>query len=205
MSRNYKKTHIKILNSAKNNFLDYGYERTNLRKICKDADVTTGAFYKHFHNKATLFESLVSPALKEIKNMYIESENEYFDLINSDELYRAWQLSPETVKQYVKLIYAHYDAFKLLLTCSDGTVFSSFVDDMVNIEVKETIKFLNEAKKRGITINELNEKELHILIHSYLSSLFEIVIHDYILEDALRYANTLVKFFNAGWQAVLGF
>ena len=35
----YELTHKKILDSGKTNFLNDGYERANLRKICKDAGV----------------------------------------------------------------------------------------------------------------------------------------------------------------------
>nr|WP_222702351.1 hypothetical protein [[Haemophilus] ducreyi] len=37
----YELTHKKIMDSGKANFLKDGYERANLRKICKDAGVTT--------------------------------------------------------------------------------------------------------------------------------------------------------------------
>ena len=40
----YELTHKNIVDSGIKHFLKYGYERSNLRKICKDAGVTTGAF-----------------------------------------------------------------------------------------------------------------------------------------------------------------
>ena len=43
----YDITHKKILESGKELFLKNGYERTNLRELCKKAGVTTGAFYRH--------------------------------------------------------------------------------------------------------------------------------------------------------------
>ncbi|HHK2054324.1 TPA: TetR/AcrR family transcriptional regulator, partial [Streptococcus pyogenes] len=60
----YELTHKKIMDSGKANFLKDGYERANLRKICKDAGVTTGAFYRHFNDKEDLFISLVDPLAK---------------------------------------------------------------------------------------------------------------------------------------------
>ena len=47
----YDATHSKILESGIKNFLKDGYEKSNLRKICKEAGVTTGAFYRHFDDK----------------------------------------------------------------------------------------------------------------------------------------------------------
>lgn len=62
----YDLTHKKIIDSGKVNFLNDGYERANLRKICKDAGVTTGAFYRHFNDKEDLFISLVDPLANEL-------------------------------------------------------------------------------------------------------------------------------------------
>ena len=52
-SGSYEVTHTKILESGKRMFLRNGYERTNLRDLCEDTGVTTGAFYRHFKDKDT--------------------------------------------------------------------------------------------------------------------------------------------------------
>ena len=43
----YDLTHKKILESGKKIFKEQGFEKANLRAICKEAGVTTGAFYGH--------------------------------------------------------------------------------------------------------------------------------------------------------------
>lgn len=43
---NYQETHERILKSGLAAFLEEGLEKANLRRICKAAGVTTGAFYK---------------------------------------------------------------------------------------------------------------------------------------------------------------
>ncbi len=47
----YQETHERILKSGLAAFLEEGFEKANLRRICKAAGVTTGAFYKHFKDK----------------------------------------------------------------------------------------------------------------------------------------------------------
>lgn len=76
--KGYEFTHKKIIDSGKLNFLNDGYERSNLRKICKDAGVTTGAFYRHFEHKEDLFISLVEPLAKELLDFYDKYEEESF-------------------------------------------------------------------------------------------------------------------------------
>ena len=40
-----------IIRAGKQEFLKYGYKGASLRNICKQAGVTTGAFYFQFENK----------------------------------------------------------------------------------------------------------------------------------------------------------
>ena len=42
---NYQETHERILKSGLAAFLEEGFEKANLRRICKAAGATTGAFY----------------------------------------------------------------------------------------------------------------------------------------------------------------
>lgn len=204
MPRDYQQTHENLLQSAKKNFLKNGYERTNLRDICKDANVTNGAFYRHFNDKESLFNALVEPVIQTVSDMYSKSVETHFEIIKTDELKDLWKLSEETILKIIEYIYENFDTFKLLLMCSDGTKSVFFLDNVVRMEVKETLHLISELKSRHIHVNDLDENEWHMLVHAYYSSLFEIVAHNYSKKDAIKYAHTLAVFFSSGWQKVLG-
>lgn len=53
-----RETKEKLLVSAKSEFMEKGYAKASLRKICADAGVTTGALYFFFKGKEDLFRSL---------------------------------------------------------------------------------------------------------------------------------------------------
>ncbi len=182
----------------------HGYGRANLRKICKDAGITTGAFYRHFHDKESLFAALVEPAVQGIKNIYTASAEECFTFINSNAFNQAYKVSYKAVAAFINYIYDNFDCFKLLLMCSDGTKYSRFIDDMVLLEVNEREKFFDILKKEKIEFRELSKTESHLLTHSVFSSIFEVAIHDLTKEEALEYGHTLVTFYNAGFRSVLG-
>ena len=55
-----------LLASAKTHFLENGYEKASLRKICSSAGVTTGALYFSFANKEALFDALIGPTLQKL-------------------------------------------------------------------------------------------------------------------------------------------
>lgn len=204
MSRGFQQTHENLLACAKKHFLEFGFERASIREICKDANVTNGAFYNHFNDKEALFGSLVESVIQMVQAMFSESVDKHFELAKTDELKNLWKLSEDTVIQIIEYIYENFDVFKLLLMCSSGTKYSSFLDDLVRADVRETTKLIKELKVRQVSINELDEDEWHMLVHSYYGSIAEIVMHNYPREAALKYAHTLSVFFSAGWQTVLG-
>lgn len=204
MSRDFQQTHENLLICAKKHFLKFGFERASIRDICKDASVTNGAFYNHFEDKEALFGSLVEPVLGKVSEIYSNSVAKHFELAKTDELKDLWRLSEDTIQQIIEYIYENFDVFKLLLMCSDGTKYAAFLDNIVRREVHETLKLMNELKSRGVPVNELEDDEWHMLVHSYFASISEIVLHNYPKTSALKYAHTLAAFFSSGWQTVLG-
>ena len=185
-------------------FLRKGYERTNLRELCKGAGITTGAYYRHFPDKASLFATLVEPAVKGIHEMYSNSEAQCFDFIKAKNIKELFNVSDDTVREFISFIYDNFDCFKLLLQCSDGTPYSSFANDMVELEVQSSLEMIRIMQENGIEVQSLRESEFHLLNHAYFACIFESVIHDYTLEEALQHSHLLVEFFTAGWQKVLG-
>ena len=97
MSRDFQQTHEKLLACAKKHFLEFGFERASIREICKDANVTNGAFYNHFADKEALFGSLVESVVQTIQKIYSESIDKHFDLVKTDELKNLWRLSESTI------------------------------------------------------------------------------------------------------------
>ena len=106
--------------------------------------------------------------------------------------------------EFIRYIFKHFDAFKLILRCSDGTKYVDFTDWMVEREVEDSIKLNAVLEQKNIPFHKLTVKEMHMLYHSYYSCIFETVLHDYTEEEALQCTNTLAKFFTAGWREAHG-
>ena len=188
MSRDFQQTHENLLACAKKHFLENGFERASIREICKAAHVTNGAFYNHFEDKEALFGALVEPVVQAVSEMYSDSVIKHFELARTDELKQLWKLSEDTIRQMP----------------SAGTKYASFLDDVVRSDVRETQKLIAELKERGVPVHDLEDDEWHMLVHSYYSSIAEIVLHNYPKDAAIKYAHTLAAFFSSGWQTVLG-
>lgn len=66
----------KLLNSAKECFLEKGYLGTMLRNVCSKAGVTTGALYKRYKGKEELFDAVVEPAVCRLNKVVEKALNQ---------------------------------------------------------------------------------------------------------------------------------
>ncbi|MER0122245.1 TetR/AcrR family transcriptional regulator [Streptococcus sp. ZJ93] len=202
--KGYELTHKNILDSGKANFLKDGYERANLRKICKDAGVTTGAFYRHFEDKENLFFTLVEPLANAILEFYSKNETEFFQNLENDDLEGLIHIKKQASVDIALYLFKNRDIFELLMYKSYGTKYANFTDQLVELEDKNQKKVCHmlTVKKQVIEIPEIT---VHLLNHTYISSLSEIIMHSE-TEDELKVNSKIIsEFFNVGWKNLIGF
>lgn len=193
----------RILESAKKEFLSCGYEQASTNVICKNAGVTSGALYKRFAGKDELFCALVSSTAEEFITT-LKSIQENFHLLSNEEKEIAAIGETSAEKGFIGYVYEHFDAFKLLIECSKGSSYENFADNLVDILVESTEKFIKESNHEAIILGKVASHEIiHILVSSYLYGLFETVIHNMSYEDALVYTEQLKYFFDIGWSDIL--
>lgn len=193
----------KIFNSAVNEFLDKGFLNASLKDICNRAGVTTGALYKRYKNKADLFDAVVEGTLNSIEQYSGVKLDYNAELLESEALSQAWEMSEETHILITNYFYDHYEGLRLLLVCSEGTKHSSFMHDFIDKNTKTVHQFITEVHRRGMTETVIDYDILHTLLSAYWMVLFEPVIHGYPREKAIESARVIDKFF--AWERVLGF
>jgi len=101
----YAQTHETILKNGKGLFLKEGFERANLREICRLSGVTTGGFYRHFKDKADLFSALVEPAIQGLQEQYSASEKLCFTVLENSGIDEIWKVSAEALEDFVSYIF----------------------------------------------------------------------------------------------------
>ncbi|MGL6200492.1 MAG: TetR/AcrR family transcriptional regulator [Lachnospiraceae bacterium] len=205
MAKDKAGTYNKILTEARAEFLANGYENTSMRNIAARVGITAAALYRHFADKESMFSALIQPALDEFDKMLTADNTELYERFDQDQLECLWGFSEERFEIAVSFIYQHFDAFKLLLTCSAGTRFQNFQHDLVVKEVKSTMKIRQYMISRGIHVNIIDEQDLHLIMSGFISTIFEFIIHDYSRKDAMKHIGVLSTFFHSGLNSVLGF
>lgn len=193
----------KILQSAMNEFTEYGFEQASVRTIAKNAGVTPGAIYKHFKSKEDIFKAIVCPVLNHLNKRNIELTNQAIEEIKSNGLECFEKKSDNSNEELLGFIYENSSVFNLLFNCSQGTEFESIRHDSVNLEVQGAKKLIAVLKEKDIAVNDLNDDELHILYTMACTPLFEIITHQYSYENALNFIDMMEAAMNFGWGRII--
>ncbi len=203
MPRDKTESHIRIVEAAKKEFMEFGYADASLRRIAANADIQVSGLYKHFSNKEEMFASLVEPALEEFYKMYYEIEKIYVDGIEDSGENFVWENGSDTVRE-MNFIYDHLEEFKLLILRSQGTKYEDFIHKIAKLEEKETLAFMKMIEDKGGKVNHIDATELHLLMTSYIESVFQPVVHGLSRKKAIHYAETLEKFYEPAWKSLFG-
>ena len=196
-------TQRKMLEVGKKEFLAKGFKDASLRKIVAEAGFTKGAFYGYYPDKAALFEALVSEAADGLVNMFKAAQDAHFDLIPSGDTVKSSELSTEYLRHFISYVYDHFDEFKLVLCCAEGTKYENYIHELVELEVERAEKYYRLLRKKN-KIKGIVSRELHHMITSaYFTAAFETVVHDMTRKKAMGYIEELAAFFNSGWDGIL--
>lgn len=201
----YELTHKNIIDSGIKHFLKYGYERSNLRKICKDAGVTTGAFYRHFQDKEDLFVSLVQPLADEILGFYSKFEKESFESLDKDRVNKLAEINVYGSIESTLYMFQKRELFELLIYKAYGTKYDNFVEKLVSLEDQNRKKTMQIVSKKKGEYIEIPEEAIHLLDHAYINALCEIVVHSKSEDEVRMNSNIVAEFFNEGWRKLRGF
>lgn len=202
MSYDYDKTHELILKSAMKTFKEIGFRNASIRNICKDAGVTNGAFYAHFKSKDDLFAALVSEKL----NVFQESYEDMCDInINSvADVMRMFDMSYSSIETLIHYVYSEQDVFMLILKSSGGSSFENFINDLITEECKNTMLFMNSAKKFMKRPENISDRFIRLGASMVINSMIEAFLDGVSEEDNIRETKIASDFCIAGYRELLG-
>ncbi|MCD2491574.1 TetR/AcrR family transcriptional regulator [Lacrimispora sp. NSJ-141] len=199
----YTETQRRILEVGKKEFLAKGFRDASLRGIVKDAGFTQGAFYGYYSDKAALFDALVSEAADSLTDQFKAAQEAHYDLIPEDKAAESRDLSKDYLNHFINYIYDNFDAFKLVICCSEGTRYAGYIHDLVEIEVVQTENYHARLRQLGKLKGTVSHELHHMITSAYFTAVFETVAHDMTREQAIDYVNELATFFNCGWDGLL--
>lgn len=189
-----------ILDTAKKEFMEKGYNDASVRSIAKQAGLTTGAIFRYFADKESLFAALVSPVADHMLDLYRKGGERGFASLTDGHPENMWNISDEVISVLVEYIFANKDAFYLLISQSAGSAYESFVDQLIEEEEKQTYTFQQEMIRHGYSCRPLTLDEIHILLSAQYYAFFEIVRHKLEKDEALDRIHLIADFFGSAWK-----
>ena len=202
MPRDKTVSHIKIMAAAREEFLEYGFEDASMRRIGERCGMTAAGIYRHCRDKADLFEQVVAPDVKRLSCWLDDHVARYEDVLRQGGS-AGWQDSE--IDMMREIVYPHMEDYQLLLNCAQGTRYENFLHDLTEISQEKLQRYLPSLKNLGYYVRDISRQEMHLLMSAYTTALFEPVVHDYSLEEALQCLDTVEAFFLPGWKKLLGF
>lgn len=194
-----------IMTVACEEFLHKGFQGASLRNIVRKAGVTTGAFYGYFKSKEELFDALVKEQYMDILKIYQTTLDKFQEI--SPEKQRTC-MAEYTITEMLRMadyIYEHFEIFKLILCCSEGTPYENLIHDMSQMDCDATRDFFDTMNQNGTPMNVVHPQLEHMLTSGMFCAYFEIVVHEIPKENAEEYIRQLVQFYEAGWKKIMGF
>lgn len=201
MSTPDKSIDPRLLASAEAEFNKNGFIKAELKTICENAGITTGALYKRYKGKEELFCAVVDGIVSELTD-FVESRSDIdFSALSNDEIIASWTMTYESFIPMFRLLYDNRITFVLLIDKAAGTRYENFDHDFVTKLSYAYEKFYDEAKKRGLAKADVTRQEFHVLISSYWTCVCEPFIHKMSWKKIEEHCRVMCRFFN--WRDVI--
>ena len=184
-----KQTEQKLIKSGKEEFLKKGYAKANFRDICKNAGVTTGAFYFSFENKEALLSAILAPVIADYEKMcstFARREEENPNTADDNEQQMMEYLSEHRTEAIIlmeKSAGSRYEKFRPQISQQMQAAFTSYFT-----------KFMG-----SIPDPEL----IRILVTMRLQGYMELIKGDYTVEERVRLAREIGIHADAGTTALI--
>lgn len=194
-----KETREKLIESAKAEFMEKGYNKASLRTICANAGVTTGALYFFFEDKADLFRAIVGKPVDELFSIIQSHFDEDDEIIMSPDYDADEDDHSEIAQVLIHHIYSNYDAAILLLTKSQGSEYENLVDRIVEMTESKSIETMEKISLKNGKKKKVNKYMLHLVIHLMIDSFVHLVTHEPDEKKALANIKKVFKMTMHNW------
>ena len=190
----------RLLECARSEFLDKGFQAASIREIAKKAETSARAVYTRFPNKEGLFDAIVSPVSDGLISLYQNYAKQFW---SKDVGIGAISFDDTAIYiDMIDYIYDHKDEFLLIQTSLEGKWHTALIENLTEKNISYISKWTESV---GSILNEekLMMQVLHMLTNSFYASMFEPLRHGMNRREARFYIEELCTFFVAGIDRLL--
>ena len=191
-------TKEKLLNSAKEEFMEKGFQNASLRKICSKVGVTTGAVYCFFGDKEGLLTGLVENVYQNVMHTISNHMKEMSSDGFAVHMHETGD-HDSFVEELVHTLYHDHDAVVLLMSKSAGSKFENVVEDLIS-QVESRLGDLAETYAKSVQGKSVNYYMVHWLSHLSVMSFVHALTHFEDESEALKYMKPAMEHLIVGWR-----
>ncbi len=192
---------VRILEKARIEFINKGFQKASMRKIANEAGVSTSNVYNYFLNKDELFSTILEPVSGKLLAYFEKMEKEQMYADPKNWTYRA---HVRKTSEIAKFIDSYREELNLIVFKSFGSSYANFKDELIEKYTSMSIDYI--AKSEGLYPN-LKCNISAFCLHNIASLLFniisEILMHNISgkeMEDVLQ---EMMVFMFYGYEGIM--
>ncbi len=186
----------RLIQSAREEFTKNGFIKADLKTICDNAGVTTGAVYKRYKGKEELFSAVVKDTADTLDSYVAVRKNMDFSGMTDKEVRDTWDMNEEYMLDLFRNLWKMRDDFILLLEKSAGTIYENYSHEFALKMTDAYMQYYLEAKKRGLAKADISKEEMHVLCTSFWTAIFEPFVHKMSWEEIEEHCKVVCRFYN---------
>lgn len=196
-----QETRERILQAAKDEFTQRGFQGSSLRRISAGAGVTTGAIYFFFEGKDDLFDAILSeitvPFARSMRDHY-EAEHNYLEKKAEDNQEADIDVGMELIDFY----FEKRQTWDILLGNQDHPSVKAFLDHFVDESTEHYLYLLELARKEDPKRAPVDPFAVHQFVHMQVDTMMNLVSHDFNKEEMKKHSRIVTKMLRAAFTAL---
>ncbi len=186
----------KLIESARREFASKGFLQAELKNICDNAGVTTGAVYKRYRGKEELFCALVKDTAETLDSFITSRAAADLSSMTDEEVRNSWIMNEKHLLDMFGLLWNYKEDFVLLLNRSAGTVYENYGHDFALRMTDAYMHYYKEAQRRGLADSDISEEEMHVMCTSFWTSVYEPFVHEMSWDEVEAHCKVISRFFD---------
>ncbi|MGN1399627.1 MAG: TetR/AcrR family transcriptional regulator [Erysipelotrichaceae bacterium] len=181
-----------IVESAKKEFMQKGYENTSMRDIAHNCAMTVGNLYRYFKSKEELNKYIIQDVINSLDEMVKQLTDNQFELLNDSFVVKSFKkdlqgLVEKLSDDLANIYFSRPDEFNIL-------ILSTHYSDQIAQWFRRLVKFIISNM-----MSNLNEKEIDTLSRAFsvsiVSGITEIMYQNKLKVNELK--NVLIIYINS--------
>ncbi len=186
----------RLLQSARREFMAQGFLKADLKTICDNAGVTTGAVYKRYKGKEELFCAVVKDTADLLDEFVSTRTEQDFSDMTDEEVRQTWIMNEKSMLDLFKMLWEIRSDFVLLLEGSAGTAYENYGHEFALRMTDSYMRYYLEAKSRGLAEAEISRDEMHVLCTSFWTAIYEPFVHKMSWKKIEEHCRVMCRFYD---------